>query len=277
MIGLVEQIKHTTQLRWNKVYQFKAKINFQLEMGPYLIKTADSTEELIECFQLRHEVFNKEFRGLTRQGMDFDRYDYFFDHLTIIHKPTQKIIGTYRLNCSKFSTESYTALEFELSALRFQIGHYLELGRACIQKEFRKGSVISLLWRGIAEYMNLSEASILFGCSSLKINTARDAALVYKRLLDQNLITHNYLCKPTKDFTMHNFDKWHAEFSKGLSEEQQQEAESLIPSLLKSYIKLGAKVACEPAFDKDFDCIDMLTVLRKEDLSDFLTQKFQVY
>jgi putative hemolysin len=276
MIALVEQLKTSTQLRWNKVHRFKAKIEMQTEMGPYIIKTATSSEELIEGFKLRHQVFKNEFCGLTGAGLDFDRFDFFFDHLMIIHKESKKIIGTYRLNCSKFSRQSYTALEFDIQSIFANPGPHLELGRACIAPEFRKGSVISLLWRGIAEYMVLSGSQILFGCSSLKINSPRESALVIKYLHEQNSLTENYPTPPTSDFKMEGFDSWYAYFQPSLNDSQKAEAESLIPSLLKSYLKLGAQVTGEPAFDREFDCIDILTVLRRENLSKLLAQKFQI-
>jgi putative hemolysin len=276
MIAIVEQLKNKTQLRWNRVHKFKAKIELSIEVGPYQIKTAKTSDELIESFKLRHEVFNQEFRGIEGDGLDFDKYDYFFDHLIIVHKESKKIIGTYRLNCSSFSKESYTALEFDISLLRLQAGPHLELGRACIHRNYRKGSVISLLWRGIAEYMNKSKSNTLFGCSSLKINSAREAALVFKYLMDQGHMTLEFPCKPTKDYLMKDFDAWYTFFKDGLSEKQAQEANDLVPSLLKSYLNLGAKIACEPAYDKEFACIDLLTVLKKENLAISLAEKFQV-
>ena len=276
MLALVEQIKHSTQLRWNRVHKFKAKIRLHIEVGPYLIKTAETPQELIESFRLRHEVFSQEFRELEGPGLDFDKFDYHFDHLVIVHRDSKKIIGTYRLNCSTFSKESYTSLEFDLSKLLTQQGPFLELGRACIQKSFRKGSVISLLWRGIAEYMNLCGANILFGCSSLKINSPREAALVYNYLNNQQLVTPDYAGRPTKKYAMQSFDAWYTYFRHEMTEKQIQEADDLVPSLLKSYLKLGAKVAAEPAFDEEFDCIDLLTVLRKEDLAQSLAERFQI-
>lgn len=276
MTSLVEQIKYSAQLRWNNVYKFKPKINMHLEMGTYIVKTAETPKELIESFHLRHEVFNVEFRGLSGQGLDFDKFDYYFDHLVIVHKETQRIIGTYRLNCSSFSRQSYTELEFNLKSVFADQGPHLELGRACIHRSYRKGSVISLLWRGIAEYMKLSRSKILFGCSSLKINCPRDAALVYKFLLEQEAMTMAFPSGPTDKFRMKDFSTWFEYFSKPLSEEQKAEAENLIPSLLKSYLKLGAKIACEPAFDREFDCIDMLTVLKSENLISSMSDRLKL-
>ena len=246
-------------------------------MGSYIIKTAETPHELIESFKLRHEVFNQEFRGIEGNGLDCDEFDYHFDHLVIVHKNSESIIGTYRLNCSTYSKASYTALEFDLDNIfSSNEGPFLELGRACIHKDYRKGSIISLLWRGIAEYMKLSGSKIMFGCSSLKTNNPREAALVHQYLIEQGSVANTYSCQPTPHFTMNNFDIWFASFQKGLDEAQKQGAEGLIPSLLRSYLKLGAKIACEPAFDADFDCIDMLTVLHSEDLAKGLGAKFQV-
>lgn len=233
-------------------------------------------EELIESFKLRHDVFYREFQGFEGTGVDVDRFDREFDHLLILHRETGKIIGTYRLSCMPSAQDSYTATEFDLSGIFAMPGPHLELGRACIHKDHRRGAVISLLWRGIAEYMNLSGANVLFGCSSLKLNNARDAALVFKLLIEQGSVTSENLSPATRNFQMRDFDQWLSYFHAPLAEEQVKEAEEMIPSLLKSYLKLGAKIAAEPALDRDFDCIDLLTVLKKENLSQVLARKFQV-
>ncbi len=276
MRELVDQFKQNAKLRWNRVHDFSPQISLQVEFGPYILKIADSTDELMESFKLRHEVFHVEFQGSSPGGMDFDKFDRWFDHLIIIHKDSNKIIGTYRLNCTDTLRNSYTALEFNLTEIFKMQGPFLELGRACIRKDHRKGAVISLLWRGIAEYMNLTGAQILFGCSSIKVNNARNAALIYRYLINSGGVTEDALARPTEDFKMKDFSEWISYFKNQLSEAQTIEAEALIPSLLKSYLKLGAKVAGEPAFDQDFDCIDLLTVLKREDLSQALSKKFAV-
>lgn len=247
-----------------------------IEFGSYLLKTAESVEELVESFKLRHDVFFREFQGVEKAGVDVDKFDCDFDHLLIIHRETQQIIGTYRLSCMPSPAESYTALEFDLARIFALEGPHLELGRACIHKAHRRGAVISLLWRGIAEYMNRSGANVLFGCSSLKLNNARDAALVFKHLSEQGAMLSTDLASATRPFQMADFDQWLSYFHQPLTEEQKAEAEEAVPSLLKSYLKLGAKIAAEPAFDRDFDCVDLLTVLKKEDLANSLARRFQV-
>ena len=70
----VEQIENTTELRWNRVHKFRAKIHLFLELGPYDIKTAETQEELIESFRLRHlSILRRYSRRLIGLGSIFSR------------------------------------------------------------------------------------------------------------------------------------------------------------------------------------------------------------
>lgn len=274
-VSPLKQIKQKINLHRHQVYRFKPQLIFSVEMGPYVIKTAESTAELVDSFRLRNEVFNQEFRGLKNTLLDFDRYDSLFDHLIIKHIETQKIVGTYRLRVHQELERTYTSEEFDLSPLQVEKGPYLELGRACIHKDHRRGSVIALLWRGIAEYMNRSGAETLFGCSSLKINDPEMAALVYNYLEQRDGLSP-WQTTTTPDFTFHDFDSYIRFTKDKVDENSIRLIEESIPPLLKSYLKLGALIAAPPAYDRDFDCIDLLTVLKKSSLSQKLERKFNV-
>src|SRR5437868_12284710 len=184
-LGSLDRVSTTLssmyQMRLNRINKFKPKIEVRSEVGPFVVKTVASAEELKEALRLRYQVFHREMIGKTKEtGVDVDEYDFLCDHLVIVEKKTNKIVGTYRLNCSDFSNDFYSAREFNLSRVMQQLGTKLELGRACIHKDFRRGVVISLLWRGIAEYMASSRAQLLFGCGSIKTENPRQAALLYK-------------------------------------------------------------------------------------------------
>ncbi len=275
MLKLMTQIKESTQIKWHRLGKFKPTIQMQIELGPYVIKTADSVEELLKAFRLRHEVFHREFREVLRSGLDVDQFDRSFDHLLIVHTPSQKLVGTYRLRATTDATKAYTAQEFTMSNLAGFQAPYLELGRACIQAEHRKGAVMSLLFRGIAEYMNRSGAKTLFGCSSVKIEEPRTAALLFQYLVQNNHVWKTAV-QPTPDYKMTDFNLWSLKWSEPLDQGAIAEAESLLPPLVKMYLKMGAKIACEPAFDREFNCIDLLTVLRTEQLEETLARKYQV-
>lgn len=280
VVPMVSSFKQSTQLRWNRIHRFKVKYPLYIESKRYILKTADTAAELFESFKLRYQVFYNEFQNKPGQGIDIDKYDRIYDHLLIVDRLDNKIVGTYRLHLSYDISDSYSKNEFYLDSLKSSAGPFLELGRACIDKEHRNGYVIALLWRGIAEYMRLTGAQTVFGCSSVKIKWARDAALIYRHFFEESLVSVSCFVSPKPKYSANDFNYWYnyycGDADGGLSLAQKEEAANLVPSLLKSYLKLGAKIAGVPAFDRDFNCFDFLTVLKKDDLAKSLARRFRI-
>lgn len=263
------------KLRKNQVHKFRSKVQIHHDRGPFILKTITDADELIEALKLRYEVFHHEMIGKSKKtGIDVDEFDFVCDHLAIIDKRSNKIVGTYRLNCSAFSSQFYSASEFELNGITKQDGIKTELGRACIHKDFRRGIVISLLWRGIAEYMIKTNSEWLFGCASIKTESPRQAALLYRHFQQADLIPSQLHCTPKPEFQMQEFDLWLNYFDREFTAEEKSEAESLVPSLASAYLKMEAMLAGEPAYDKDFKCIDFLTILKREHLNKALWKKY---
>ncbi len=263
------------KIRQNKIHKFQPKVEIYNDKGPFILKTVTTPEELKEALRLRYQVFHREMIGKTKpHGIDVDEFDFICDHLIIKDKKTNTIVGTYRLNCSLYSREFYSAQEFHLRKILEQPGVKLELGRACIAKDYRRGFVISLLWRGIAEYMQATEASLVFGCASIKTESPRQAALIYHYFGNDSRYNQDLLAPPTMKFTMPNLDLWIGNLNRPLSADEVSEAEGLIPSLCQSYLKAGAYLGGEPAYDEDFKCIDFLTILPRENLNKALWKKY---
>jgi putative hemolysin len=275
MVSMIDSVIEKSQIFMTRLSTWKNKVELQLDFGPYQLKIAQSKSQVIECFRLRHEIFCKEMAGRsTKSGLDYDEYDVFCDHLIIIHTPTKQIVGTYRMNYSGTSKKFYTDSEFEISSwLDNQSEAFIELGRACIHADHRRGAVISLLWRGIAEYMKALGADKLVGCSSVKVTDSRSAAMLFTYFQTQGHL-HSEIFFPREKYHMKDYLFWMMVFSRGLTEMQIIEAEEKIPSLLKSYIKAGAKVCSYPALDLDFNCIDFMTVLKRSELDQKLVKKF---
>lgn len=263
-------------LRLHKIHRFEPKISINHKVGSFRLKTADSSEELKKAFQLRYEVFHKEFRGVLKtSGWDIDHYDFHCDHLIIIDERNQIVAGTYRLNSSQFSDHFYSSREFNTERILALSGTKVELGRACIKKDYRQGVVLALLWKGIADYMSKSQAQILFGCASFPVKTAREAALLHRYFFEEKKYAPDYFCPPTLAYKMPDFEAWEAHFKRNLKLEERFEAESLIPSLCKAYLKMGAFLGGEPAWDEEFGCLDFLTVLQREDLNRSLWHRYK--
>ncbi len=264
------------QLHRHKVRDFKPNVSFEFERGDYLVKTAQNGEDLEACLRLRFEVFHREFMQIEREhGVDIDKLDFICDHLMIINRKSEaKVIGTYRLNCTKFTNEFYSEGEFQLGSLLDGNGIKLELGRACIEKDFRNGVVIALLWRAIAQYLGETESTLLFGCASVKTMDMKEAGSMYKFLEKHGHLDLSYGVVPTKKFLFPNLTE---NLSKvNLTEAEEKEIETSIPALFKSYLRMNAKVLGEPALDRDFSCIDFLTVLKVSDLNPAFMKKYKV-
>ncbi|HXE41382.1 MAG TPA: GNAT family N-acetyltransferase, partial [Candidatus Baltobacteraceae bacterium] len=125
----------------------------------YTARLAANAGEIRAAQKLRFNVFNVELHeGLEESyvsGLDEDPFDAVCDHLIVEHLPTQKIVGTYRLQTGVSAAKNlgyYSAQEFDFAIyepLREQI---VELGRACVHRRHRNLIVLGLLWRGIADY-----------------------------------------------------------------------------------------------------------------------------
>lgn len=269
-----QKLETKFQLHKHQIKQFKPHVYFSFERGNYIVQTAQNGDDLESCLKLRFDVFNKEFKNENKEvGIDVDDLDFTCDHLMIISKKDEnKVVGTYRLNCSKFNKTFYSSGEFKLGALLEGDDIKLELGRACIAKDHRNGVVITLLWRAIAEYLQATESKMLFGCTSVKTIDVRQAISIYKYLQLNNFLDLSYGIHPTLKY---KFQDWDSIYN-SVPEPTDAEISELVPPLFKSYLKMNARVLSEPALDLDFNCIDYLVVLKMSDLNPLFTKKYKV-
>lgn len=258
-----------------KLKSFVPKIQFVFEQSHYLVKTVDNAVELERTLRLRHEVFHAEcLNKRLLSGLDFDRFDLLCDHLIIVDKRNDQLVGTYRVNCSLFSDQFYTSSEFNVESLLALPGVKLELGRACIEREYRTGAVIHLLWRAIAHYIKLARVDLLFGCASVFTRSSLEGAAIFKYLRDEGLTTtHNYV-RPVGEY--HDPDV--SEFLSFLNRpEFKFDAASMrtnLPALFKSYLKMGGKICGEPGYDRFFECYDFVVLVELKNLNETVERKY---
>jgi putative hemolysin len=72
----------------------------------------------------------------------------------------------------------YSEQEFELSRLNHLRPNMAEAGRACIHPDYRSGSVIMLLWAGLADYLKKENCHYLIGCASVRRMAATSSAFI---------------------------------------------------------------------------------------------------
>ena len=109
---------------------------------------------------------------------DIDRFDRACDHLLVIDRARRRmpptisgqVVGTCRLMRRKIADRRggfYSEGEFDLAPLLAQAGECLELGRSCVDPDYRSRAVIDRLWSGIADHVRYRGIGLLFGCASL--------------------------------------------------------------------------------------------------------------
>lgn len=235
--------------------RYRPRHKIRIETSKYTLKTADTMDELVKLFHLRHLIF----KGDDTQ-IDVDHLDSQCDHLLIIDNEAKDIVGTYRLI---FGAQFYSDSEFELESFKQLPGKKLELGRACISENHRSGAVIDLLWKGIGKYQELTKAQYLFGCSSIFTVNPKEMSALMKQMSERGRSNDDLKIRPVQKYT-------HPKLGIACGEPM---AASL-PPLLASYFMAGAKVHGIPAFDADFDCFDWFTVLDINDVSSSYKRRY---
>ena len=245
-------------------------VPLRIERENYIIRTVDRAADLERVFKLRYRIFHGEYQSPPSIfQMDLDAFDFICDHLVIEDRHSGAIVATYRLICSRFSDKFYSQNEFELADLLALPGTKLELGRACIEAKYRTGAVMSMLWRGISQYVRAVDAKFLFGCSSVKTT---DLAQIAR--LNQSLLTRGRQCQDVAIFPRGKYripslgmiTRFPLPEPSGLS----------LPPLLESYLRAGAEVGREPALDLDFNCVDFFTLLRTDRMNPSHERKYSL-
>ncbi len=224
------------------------------------LSLASTREEVHEVQRLRYKVFIEAMGlpGLANdEGLDADEFDAYCDHLIVRDSRTLKVVGTYRLlgpNAARELGRFYSEDEFDLGRLGHLRGSMVEAGRACIHPDYRSGGVIMLLWAGLAAYLRRERCEHLIGCASISLaDGGGNAAAVYHGLTQEQLAPAEYRVMPRLPFPLAERDAAHT---------------AQVPPLLKGYLRSGAWVCGEPAWDADFHCADLFLLMPLARLDD---------
>jgi putative hemolysin len=240
------------------------------EVGRYRLRLAQSVEDRDAACRLRFKVFNIELgKGLESSyetGLDTDQFDLFCEHLLVEDKVERRIVGTYRMQSGVTAGQNlgyYSEQEFDFSPYAAMRGEILELGRASIDREHRTPEVLTLLWRGIAQYATDMQLRYLIGCSSLNSVDSREGWQMYRQL-ENYRVANELQTTPSAGFVC-----------AGESADLSPEAEpAKVPKLLKTYLAIGARICGAPAWDREFGTIDFLTLLDLRTISSSARNRF---
>ena len=248
-----------------KILKPNIQIDFENEF--YQVKTVNHPEELAQVLNLRFEVFFREFSTqkvtFSLFPYDVDMHDFVCDHLIVKDKIENKVIACYRLLSSvKNSGKFYSESEFEIDSILKSPGNKLELGRACVHKDYRKGTVVGLLWKGLIEYARKSEIRYMFGCSSINRKDFANLSQILSQLEKRDGFINEFEIGVRPKYKM-NF-----------AIEENTENSNPMNSLMHMYLLAGAKMGRTLAYDKEMDCLDMFTLMDMEKLPASFERRF---
>ncbi|MEH2045400.1 GNAT family N-acetyltransferase [Nostoc sp.] len=234
-----------------------------LQTEKYTLRLASTEEELESIFRLRFEVFNLElglgFPASNFTQMDIDKFDAVCHHLILISKQTGKTIGTYRMQTYTMASQrlGFDATDiFNLNGIPNSVLQVsVEVGRACIAKEYRNSQALLLLWEGLANYLIWSKNQYFFGCASLLTQCAWQATCAYDYFQQNNLMHPSILVYPNPQSCL--------EMPENCPDTYNLE----IPKILQAYLNIGAKICSFPAIDRQFKTIDFLTISNGKDFA----------
>ena len=264
------------------------------EVGRYCVRLAETAEDRDAACRLRFKVFNIELgEGLEtsyRTGLDTDQFDLICEHLLVEDKleinPARRIVGTYRMQSGTTAGQNlgyYSEQEFSFAPYEPLRPGILELGRAAIDREHRTPEVLTLLWRGIAQYATDMGLRYLLGCSSINSNDPAEGWQVYSQLTQyrvppefETMPTARYAC-PIERRGVHAQPSPCQPATHPATYPDQsalQPPPPKVPKLLRTYLAIGARIGGPPAWDREFGTIDFFTFLDLKLLSASARNRF---
>jgi putative hemolysin len=214
---------------------------------------AQSESEIRAAKKLRYRVFAEELGARLPTAASPASTTTFTIHTAstsiVRDEAAGRIVGTYRIlspQAAKRVGGYYSENEFDLTRLQLLREGMVEIGRSCIDPDYRTGATIALLWSGLARYMAEGSYRHLIGCASIGMADGGHAAANLYRGLGAHLAPIEYRVFPRHPLPVERlFDGQPAE----------------LPPLIKGYLRAGAWIGGEPAWDPDFNTADLLILL----------------
>jgi putative hemolysin len=226
---------------------------------------ASTPGEVAEAQRLRFRVFVGEMGARihppagTPPGHEADGFDEHCAHLLVRAIGTARhgqVIATCRVlppDGARRAGGLYTAGEFDLAPLRALLPDALEMGRMCVDADWRNGLVVMALWRELGQQLVRRGLGTMIGCSS--VGMADGGALarqMWHDLRQDHLAAAEHQVRAWTPLPMPPTDG--------------PATQVAVPALIKGYLRLGGQLLGPPAIDADFNTADFPMMLRIADM-----------
>lgn len=230
-----------------------------VQAGRYQVRFAQREAEIQAAQALRYRVFYEEKHGQPNSEMmankrDIDQWDGNGYHIVVLDTAADqspKIVGTARLfhkNCLQESQRFYTEATFDLSKLHAHYPNSVEISRFVIDPAGRGGAILMLLWKYGMNFIRLNNIHMVFGCASFSGANIDKHRPILNYLYEHYLAPVSLCPKPK----VADFIDLKKQFTPNADWANAQRS---IPTLLRGYLKLGAKISDAAIVDPMFNTV----------------------
>ena len=240
------------------------------EATEFRVKLAESEPELRAAQALRYRVFVEELGGdgpLVDHDarLERDQFDPYFDHLLLLDTGRDDaVVGVYRLlrgDQAARAGQFYSEDEYDLSVLKSSGRRLMELGRSCLDADYRGGAAMYHLWNGLAHYVADHGIEVLFGVASFHGINPDDLAQPLSLLHHRHLAPESLRVR-AKEAHYQRLDLVDPQ------DLDRRAAMLQVPALIKAYLRLGGYVGDGAYVDHAFNTTDVCLILDTERLNE---------
>ena len=145
----------------------------------------------------------------------------------------------------------------------------LELGRSCVDPDYRDAGTIQLLWRGIADYLQRHRIGYMFGCGSFPGTDPAEHAEGLSLLAHDHLAPAELRARAIGDAAIPLATLPIGGYDPRLALRR-------LPPLIKAYLRVGAELGDGAYIDKAFNTIDVFVMMPVARISARYAQRFEV-
>lgn len=239
--------------------QSNAQAMLSPEVSGLVARVTTDPAEIRQALELRYRVFAEDMGASVEgadSGIDKDRFDDICMHLIVKDNETDSVVGYSRILTNDLAARAggfYSSTEFDLSNVLKPGKTYMEIGRTCVDPNFRSSAAIGYLWGFLAEYLEAHRIDYLMGCCSIPVAGGYEFSnAVMDHLRDTYMTPEDMRAIPKIKLP---------------AAASQLDGQKIVPSLLKAYLRIGVLICGEPFLDKDFGVADVMILLRREDMN----------
>jgi len=239
-----------------------------IHAGHLTLRLAETEADVYAAQRLRYRIFCEEMGAaatiaVQQQKRDFDQYDNACHHLIVTDNNRvgdARVVGTYRLltrtNMAKIGS-FYTETEYDIAALKANPVEIMELGRSCVEQQYRTRPVIQMLWQGIGSFIAAKNVKLLFGCASFHGVNLKEHIHALSYLYHYHMAPEGIrpVALPAHYVNMNLMPK---------EDVVPRAALVVLPPLIKGYLRLNGMVGDGAVIDYAFNTTDVSIVVNTD-------------